>query len=333
MNRFLILTDFAVKPEWEFLAGFREVCGEEPDVHSCTSNYLRRGIIDRIRRYLLYFTFPLSQLKYNGKYESIVGFQQFYALNLAFFMKLLGIRKRSRIYVMTFIYKDKKGLAGKLYRRYVKSIVTSGYVDRFFVSSSSEPAYYASLFGCREEVFVPCRLGIDRMEGIEPVKGSYFFAAGRSNRDYDFLISEFTSNGRELTIVTDEPLKSPVANISILGNCTGTDMFRKMAASYCVIIPLKDPNISAGQLVALQALQLGKPVIATRCPGLYDYLEDGTTALLTDNTGEGLERCMKALADDSVYARLSKNARKAFNSRFSLKGQGAFVCKKCLEKE
>ena len=33
---------------------------------------------------------------------------------------------------------------------------------------------------------------------------------------------------------------------------------------FCVIIPIKDPNISAGQLVALQALQLGKPIISVR---------------------------------------------------------------------
>ena len=80
MSRFLLLTDFAVKPDWEFLTGFRKVCTESPEVHSCTSNYLRKGLFDRFRRYLLYFTFPLSQLKYNGRYESIIGYQQFYEI-------------------------------------------------------------------------------------------------------------------------------------------------------------------------------------------------------------------------------------------------------------
>ncbi len=333
MSKFLLLTDFAVEQDWEFLTGFQEVCNETPEIHSCTSNFLRKGIIDRIRRYLLYFTFPLSQLRYNGQFEIIIGYQQFYALNLAFFMKLFGIRKKSRIYVVAFIYKEKKkGLIGKFYKRYVKSIVSSGYVDGFFVFSSSEPAYYASLFNAPKDLFIPCRLGIDKLEGVLINKGDYFFATGRSNRDYSFIMSEFAKSRRRLLIATDEPIKPASDNIIILHDCSGIDMVTTMAGALCVLIPLKNPDISAGQLVALQALQLGKPVIATRCPGLSDYLQDGTTALLMDNTHEGLEGCIDKLSDESLYNSLSQNAKESFRKYYSLAGQGAFICEKCLEK-
>ena len=333
MSRFLLLTDFAVKPDWEFLTGFRKVCTESPEVHSCTSNYLRKGLFDRFRRYLLYFTFPLSQLKYNGRYESIIGYQQFYALNLAFFMRLFGVKKRSRLYVVAFIYKDKKGLIGKLYRKYIKRIISSGYIDRFFVFSTSEPAYYASLFDCPKDLFIPCRLGIDTLNDITGCKGDYFFATGRSNRDYDFLMSEFVGSKRKLLIATDEPLRPASDNISVLSDCSGMEMVRTMAGAFCVLIPLKNPDISAGQLVALQALQLGKPVIATRCPGLSDYLEDGITALLMDNTHESLADCIERLSDPLVYEQLSQKAKESFHNYFSLEGQGAFICENCLGKE
>ena len=235
--------------------------------------------------------------------------------------------------MVAFIYKDKKGFIGKLYRRFVKGIVSSGYIDRFFVVSSSEPAYYASLFGCSKDLFIPCRLGIDTIDGVTSTKGDYFFATGRSNRDYDFLLSEFAGTDRKLLIATDEPIKPASDNISILHDCSGMDMIKTMAGAFCVLIPLKNPDISAGQLVALHALQLGKPVIATRCPGLSDYLEDESTALLMDNTHESLERCVERLMDAVFSDRLSQNARETFRNCYSLEGQGAFICEKCMNQE
>ncbi len=98
---------------------------------------------------------------------------------------------------------------------------------------------------------------------------------------------------------------------------------------FCVIIPIKDPNISAGQLVALQALQLGKPIIATRCSGLKDYLVDGVTALVINNDIQDLHKCLEKLSDDAFYERMSRNEIEMFHAHYSSRSHGGFICRMC----
>jgi glycosyltransferase involved in cell wall biosynthesis len=53
-----------------------------------------------------------------------------------------------------------------------------------------------------------------------------------------------------------------------------------MASSRAHVLPLDARRISTGQTVLLQAMALGKPVIATRTAGTEDYIDDGVTGLL-----------------------------------------------------
>lgn len=50
-----------------------------------------------------------------------------------------------------------------------------------------------------------------------------------------------------------------------------------------VVIPLQNLNISSGQLMLLQAMQLGKPIIVTNNCTIYDYIENGKTGLILAN--------------------------------------------------
>lgn len=75
-------------------------------------------------------------------------------------------------------------------------------------------------------------------------------------------------------------------------------------------------SISEGfPLVLCEALALGKPVIATRCTGNQDVLQDGRFGLLVDNTEEGLTEGMRrVLSDPELYADLKRKARAGTDS-------------------
>lgn len=74
-----------------------------------------------------------------------------------------------------------------------------------------------------------------------------------------------------------------------------------------VVIPLQDLNISSGQLMLLQAMQLGKPIVVTNNCAIYDYIEDGKTGLILANEKKlWIEAIKKIYNDSDFYDMLSK---------------------------
>lgn len=64
-----------------------------------------------------------------------------------------------------------------------------------------------------------------------------------------------------------------------------------------------------------EALCLQRPIIATRCAGNCDVLQDGAFGLLVDNTEEGLYQGMKrALLDSDFVDQLRNQSRMGANS-------------------
>lgn len=96
-----------------------------------------------------------------------------------------------------------------------------------------------------------------------------------------------------------------------------------MYNSYLVVIPLKDLNISSGQLVALQAMQMGKPIIITKSKGITDYLDNGKTAIFINNTkNELLEKISILYNDENLYNYISENEQRIFQDLFSVSNLG-----------
>lgn len=287
-----LLVDFKLRSDWPFLRRFASKhkvdcvskVSNTPDFHTT-----RFGVL---RRYYRYFIFPLKLvLKHPADWDCIVGWQQFHGLNYALWSSLLHRPKKERLIVMTFIYNPKHGLVGKIYHRYVKFCLSSGYVDRVVCFSSQECRTYAKQFGLPESLFTSLELGIDATEGadIVPHKGTYVFSTGRSNRDYDFLVESL-----------------------------GEAMLREMADSLCVVIPLRDTAVSSGQLVVLQAMRMGKPVIVTENDTMPTYIDHGTTGFIVHKDKRQLLDTIRLLdSDKELYERISRNQRAAFTARFT----------------
>ncbi len=318
-----LLVDFKLRSDWPFLRRFASKhkvdcvskVSNTPDFHTT-----RFGVL---RRYYRYFIFPLKLvLKHPADWDCIVGWQQFHGLNYALWSSLLHRPKKERLIVMTFIYNPKHGLVGKIYHRYVKFCLSSGYVDRVVCFSSQECRTYAKQFGLPESLFTSLELGIDATEGadIVPHKGTYVFSTGRSNRDYDFLV-ESLGDSYNLRIACPEytpAVQGGSHTLEVLDNCFGDAMLREMADSLCVVIPLRDTAVSSGQLVVLQAMRMGKPVIVTENDTMPTYIDHGTTGFIVHKDKRQLLDTIRLLdSDKELYERISRNQRAAFTARFT----------------
>lgn len=197
-------------------------------------------------------------------------------------------------------------------------------MDKIICYSSSEPQYYAKVLDTPLSKFCFVPLGINRIEGIKPSKGNYIFSTGRSNRDYDFLIDATFGANMKVKIACsgyEYHGTSDTSNVEILQNCYGKEMLHVLADSFCVVIPLKDTHISFGQLVILQAMQLGKPVIVTENDTAKNYIANGKNGfIIRKDRKELLDTLNKLKSDEQLYNSMSANELKDFNSKYSLSG-------------
>lgn len=282
------------------------------------TNHLHGGILKNIFRFAWYFLFPLCVVLQRKKYDKIIGWQQFYGFNFAFWSRLFNLKKNNELIVMTFIYRKKDGAIGKLYHKYMSYIVTSAYIDKFICFAKEECEYYSELFGLNNDKFVFVPLGESMFSDVSLSDEGYIFATGRSNRDYKFLVDALEGTNYKLTIVCDTFQYGSNSNIVVLNDCYGTDMLKLMAKCHCVVVPLKELKMSSGQLVVLQAMSLGKPVICTKSDGIKDYVEDGITGILIENRKEQLLSALNCLYTNSeTYKSMSEKARKAYNENFT----------------
>ena len=316
-----IFIDMQTVPSWEFAQGLEEKTGIKWDVISYVSNDRRSKRLEMIR-YCKYFYYSFVIFIHRNQYDKIIAWQQFFGLLMAFYCRLFGVKKQFSLVVMTFIYKRKRGRLGNLYYSFMQYTLNSKYIDKIIVCSRHEVNYYAALFPQTDKfVFIP--LGIDKITNLQtdtPLEQQkYILSVGKSNRDYPFLYEALKDSGYRVKILANDILQPATKHIEIYTNVYGREMHHYLYHCFCVVIPLADTQISSGQLVALQAMQLGKPVIVTESDGITDYITDGYNGMIIKKEKEALITALHALyTNEHLYTALSQNARSGFDEKFSI---------------
>lgn len=110
MKKNVILVDFKKNQDWEFAKKMNEFVPF--DVRGVQTNKkFHHTKIGTILRYIIYFLYPLWFLLFQSyQYKIIIAWQQFYGINLAFWLRLLHIKKRHYLTIDTFIYKPRGGV-------------------------------------------------------------------------------------------------------------------------------------------------------------------------------------------------------------------------------
>lgn len=114
--------------------------------------------------------------------------------------------------------------------------------------------------------------------------GPYLFAAGRTSRDWPTLAA--AAQGLEVPFVVvcsaADARRVPFPpNVTVLTDVPYTRYRELLEGARAVVVPLEDHVYSSGQVVILEAMALGKPLITARVLGTEDYVVDGVDGLLT----------------------------------------------------
>ena len=160
---------------------------------------------------------------------------------------------------------------------------------------------------------------------LEPLSDapSGVFAGGDSMRDYGPLIEASRGLDADVTIATrlqDVTSRTDVApNVRVV-SITHSEFIEQLRRALVVVVPLIETHErSAGQTTYVNALALGKLVVATDCLGIRDYIDDGRTGLLVPPGDAAALRETLAWAVDPAnrdeVERIASRARETAHSR------------------
>ena len=193
--------------------------------------------------------------------------------------------KKVRLIGYEIIFNFKDNLRNKavvaLWRVAVKKI------DKLIVQTTSERDYLASIFKTKNQKFETIPFYTENASYIGPTADGYIFAAGRMERDFVTLLQALEQNKLPAVLVADqslqevlEPLKSE--NVKIYYNIPKEQYLELLQKARLVVVPLFKGAAARGQVVILEAMKYGKPVLSSKVAGTVDYIEHEQTGLLTE---------------------------------------------------
>ena len=246
--------------------------------------------------------------------------------------RLLRFKRNPEIVLLGFILTSRPSrFANALRTHYFKFIFS--FIDKVICYSSHEVNRYRSIFqNSRSEfLYVPFGLHVEGrikenfQESTRHRERPFILSAGRSGRDYATLFQAVADQDIDVHVVCDN--ESAVAglevpnNVSLLRHCYGKDYIDEIINSLFVVIPLKVNDISAGQMVLLQAMAFGKSTVVTKTTTIEEYVADGKESLLVEfGNADSLRSAIeKLIVDKNLVITMGKSALAAYENKFSMK--------------
>lgn len=335
----VILADCQPKEIESFAEGCNTIAKNPFKIISSISNWEHGSILQNLRRYVAYFIFPLNIFFRRGKYEIILGWQQFYAINFALFCRLFHVKKQNVVGVVNFTYKRKKGLIGKLYHAYMKYSCNNNYVDYFHVLSHNYVSICSNELGIDASKFIVTGFGIpdtyEEMKDLKVPLKNFSLSIGRSNRDFNFLVKVWEQDclkDKLLVIASDtwKPAFDLQKNIIFRNDIKYEESFAWFNNCDLCVTPIADGNICSGDTVLLTGMMFSKPVVVT-CPSTLAemYVKDGENGIyITKDAKDAAERISSLLENNEEMKCLGSMARKSFLLNYSRKSMGVALCAK-----
>lgn len=159
-------------------------------------------------------------------------------------------------------------------------------VDAMCLSSRREAGVYAERLRLSPDRFrfIPWHTNVLEPKWFPP-KGEYLFAAGRTGRDWRTLADAVRGLAVPVTVVCSQQDASRVDfpdNVTVLTDVPYAKYRELLEGAKIVLVPLESHEFSSGQVVILEAMALGKPVVSARVLGSEDYVIEGVDGCLVE---------------------------------------------------
>jgi glycosyltransferase involved in cell wall biosynthesis len=150
----------------------------------------------------------------------------------------------------------------------------------------------------------------------------YIFTGGRTNRDFKTAFEALATLGHRAIIAAGEDVEFPAvvpAHISIVRDISSDEFQRLVQGARIVVVALKNPEVSSGQVVLNRAMRSGKPVVITATAGIDEYVTDGEDALFVapGDPQDLADRLAWLLKHHDAREELGRAARRTYETTFN----------------
>ena len=279
-----------------------------------------RIAIKYLRQYALVYFFC-------HEWDVVISTSFLDGLGLSIF-QLLGLRKRPKHIIIDL---QASLRMSALVRPLLSMIMRS--TSKIVCFTNAQRNWWNSQLGSKKAVFIPIGITDYKRIALGNVEKDYIFSGGMSSRDYATLVAAAEKINARFVIVAGKDaitrktgLEGLILPSNIEFHCgLSYDQFMCLLnESTLVVLPLKDVNYACGQTVLLQAFAASKPVIVTKIPGIWDYVEDGKTAMFVkpENPDDLMKTISSLLNNEGLRRYLGQNARRVIETKLNAQEMG-----------
>lgn len=209
---------------------------------------------------------------------------------------LLRWKRPKHIILELMLDEPRSDIAWKL-KHFVQRLCFAS-VEVIFVSARSEIQTYAERLGLQRDCFrfLPFHTNVVNPMMVEG-SGRYILSAGKTGRDFATLAAAVEGLKTKVVVVSDRLNIDGIIfppNVELHVDIPYERYLELLYDCSLVVVPLKKLLKSTGQVVFLEAMALGKPIIATAATGTEDYIKHGVTGTLV--APEDIESLRAAIA-------------------------------------
>jgi FkbM family methyltransferase len=305
------------------------VIGEElsPDVLDVTTVLRVRHVLVRVTRRLCgpQWAIALAAFLARNRYRAMIATGEDVGLRLAILSRLTGSRIR-----MVVVCHNITGRRSKLALKWLRAGDT---VALFHCLTSSQARILNESYSIPEDRIRIVHWHVDhrffRPSPGRPAHPPRICSAGIAARDYATLVDAARGLEAELKIAADSPWFLEALNVTPgsgeqepeIRSVGSYDSLRDLyASSRFVVVPLLDVDRAAGLSVILEAMAMGKAVIATRTRAPDDLIIDGRNGFhVKPGDSSELRAHMQFLLDHPDEAdRMGSEGRQMVEERFTI---------------